>query len=688
MKQMLKYSLSAIALAGVIAATPNYNRVSFIENAVAQDQILNFRDANIRAMIDDISMMTGKTFILDPRVQGKITIISREPIPSADIFDMFLSALRVYGFSAVPTKGGAYKIVPDEAAITDRTAFGTNLPDDQLVTEVFRINNVDAITALNTVKPIIHRLGRAIAHRSNNFLVVVDYAGNMERIRKLIKSIDKDTATTKLISLVNTSTEEMSETIAALRSSGVSEETSNTSLKIIPVLSSNTLILKGDQDVIDGLVPIIADLDSRSATKGNIEVIYLKHADVEEIVPTLEQISRSISGSSSGSGGSAGIGASQDAGGLTPALAGGGGPSKATISFDKGTNALIISASPDMQKSLADVIRKLDVQRSQVIIEAIIVDISDEAAKELGVQYVLSGGDGSNIPFSATNFSTTAPNILATTGALLIDDDSPFAEQAGGLAASAINSIVGLNGFAGGFAGESGGTIFGVILNALQQDISSNILSTPFLTTLNNQPASLIVGQEIPVTSGEVLGDNNSNPFRTVNRQEVGIQLDITPQINVGDQIRLQINQEVSSVDDTVGPGGSDFITNKSQIQTTVLAEDGEIIVLGGLIQQDENITLSKIPLLGDIPILGNLFKSERRTVDKTNLMVFIRPTILRDGSDARDATRRKYLYTRQQQLEWADDEDGEASIDVIVRDVIGGEIPQENNNQLDNNNQ
>jgi general secretion pathway protein D len=686
MKQMLKYSLSAIAVAGVLAATPNYSRVPFIGNAVAQDQILNFRDANIRAMIDDISMMTGKTFILDPRVQGKITIISREPIPSADIFDMFLSALRVYGFSAVPTKGGVYKIVPDEAAITDSTAFGANLPDDQLVTEVFRMNNVDAITVLNTVKPIIHRLGRAIAHRSNNFLVVVDYAGNMERIRKLIKSIDRDTATTKLISLVNTSTEEMAETIAALRSSGVSEETSNTSLKIIPVLSSNTLILKGDQDVINDLVPIIEDLDSRSATKGNIEVIYLKHADAEEIVPTLEQISRSISGGAPSTVSSTSLGASQDTGGALPALAGGG-PSRATISFDKGTNALIISASPDMQKSLADVIRKLDVQRAQVIIEAIIVDISDDAAKELGVQYVLSGGDGSNIPFSATNFTATAPNVLATTGALLVDDDSPFAEQAGGLATAAVNSIVGLNGFAGGFAGESGGTIFGVILNALQQDISSNILSTPFLTTLNNQPASLIVGQEIPVTSGEVLGNDNTTPFRTVNRQEVGIQLDITPQINVGDQIRLQINQEVSSVDEAIVTSSTDFITNKSQIQTTVLAEDGEIIILGGLIQQDESITLSKVPLLGDIPILGNLFKSERKTLDKSNLMVFIRPTILRDGSDARDATRRKYLYTRQQQLEWANDEDREASIDVILRDVIGGEVPQENNKQPDNNN-
>ncbi|UTW56872.1 type II secretion system secretin GspD [Kordiimonas sp. SCSIO 12610] len=673
---MLKYSLSVIALTGIFSTIPSLGNVNFVESAIAQDQVLNFRDADIRAMIDDISMMTGKTFILDPRVQGKITIISREPVPTADVFDMFLSALRVYGFTAVPTKGGAYKIVPDEAGVTDRTATGIDVPDDQLITEVFRINYVDAITALNTVKPIIHRLGRAIAHRSNNFLVVVDYAGNMERIRSVLKSIDRDTATTRLISLVNTSTEEMAETISALRSSGAGDENRNTSLKVIPVLSSNTLILKGDQEVVDELMPIITDLDSRSATKGDIEVIYLKHADAEEIVPTLEQISRSIASSSSGTVNAGNTLAPQGVVPVSqPIVGNSGGGARATIAYDRGTNALIISASPDMQKALADVIRKLDVPRAQVIIEAIIVEISDQAAKDLGVQYVLSGGEGSNIPFTATNFAATAPNILATTGALLVDDDSPFAGQGDALRTAAVNSLLGTNGFLGGFAGESGGTIFGVILNALQQDISSNILSTPFLTTLNNQPASLIVGQEIPVTSGEVLGNDNSNPFRTVTRQEVGIQLDVTPQINEGDQIRLQINQEVSSVEEAIITTSADFITNKRQIQTTVMAEDGEIIVLGGLIQQDESITLNKVPLLGDIPVLGNLFKSESKSLEKTNLMVFIRPTILRDGADVRDVTRRKYQYTRQQQLEWRED-GGEAGIDVILRDVIGGKTP------------
>jgi general secretion pathway protein D len=686
MKHTLKYSLSAIALAGALSLMPEYEGLKFTESASAQNQsnrdqqILNFRDANIRAMIDDISMMTGKTFILDPRVQGKITIISREPIPTADVFDMFLSALRVYGFTAVPTKGGAYKIVPDEIAIADRTATGNDVPDDQLVTEVFRINHVDAITALNTVKPIIHRQGRAIAHRSNNFLVVVDYAGNMDRIRNLVRSIDRDTATTKLVSLVNTSTEEMAETISALRASGV-EESRNNALKVIPVISSNTLILKGDDNVINELLPIIKDLDSRSATKGDIEVVYLKHADAEEIVPILEQISRSISS------GVTAAASPRPAGDIPPVNAGfnvaGGAQNngaRATISHDKGTNALIISASPDMQKALESVIRKLDVPRAQVIIEAIIVEISDQAAKELGVQYVLSGGEGSNIPFSATNFSATAPNVLATTGALVVDDDSPFAEQGDAIRNAAVNSILGLNGFVGGFAGESGGTIFGVILNALKQDITSNILSTPFLTTLNNQAANLIVGQEIPVTSGEVLANDNSNPFRTVTRQEVGIRLDVTPQINEGDQIRLQINQEVSSVEEAIVTTSTDFITNKRQIQTTVMAEDGEIIVLGGLIQQDERVTLNKVPLLGDIPVLGNLFKSEAKSLGKTNLMVFIRPTILRDSADIKSVTQQKFQYTRQQQLERAS-EGAEAGIDVILRDVIGAKTPPKTTN-------
>jgi general secretion pathway protein D len=657
----LKRSASALVIAASLA-------LSAPDLSAQDQQVLNFRDADIRAMIDDISMMTGKTFILDPRVQGKITIISREPVPTGDVFELFLSSLRVYGFSAVPTKTGAYKIVPDEAAVTDRTLTGPDAPDDALVTEVFRLRHVDAITALNTVKPVLHRQGRSVAHRNNNFLVVVDYAGNMARIRDLIAEIDADPSITRLISLRNTPVEEMADTIRALRGVNArSEGAGDSALSIVSVVSSNTLILKGEENIIQSLMPIIDDLDSRNANEGDIRVVYLKHADAEQLVPVLEQVTKTLSSLPNPGIAPSGNGDLVQLGAPSGASASG----SASIAFHQGTNALVISGSPGVQNALEQVIKKLDIARPQVLIEAIIVEISDQAAKELGVQYVLSGGEGSNIPFSATNFTATAPNVLAATGALAIPSDSPFADSAESLGEIALNSFLGVNGFAGGFAGESGGTIFGVILNALQQDISSNILSTPFLTTLDNQPANLLVGQEIPVTSGEALGANNANPFRTVTRQEVGIQLEVTPQISEDGTIRMQINQEVSSIQDAIVTTSTDFITNKRSIQTTVLANDGEIIVLGGLIEQDESITLNKVPLLGDIPVLGNLFKSEQKSSSKTNLMVFIRPTVLRDGNDINAVTQKKFNVARQDQLIRAP-EGAEASIDAILRDALG----------------
>lgn len=616
--------------------------------AYGEEYLLNFRDADIRALIDDVSMMTGRTFILDPRVRGNVTIISQDPVDETAVFDLFLSALRVYGFTVVPTNSGAYKVVPDEAAIQDGS-LSTAPPagDDQLISEIFRIDHVDPLTVLNTVKPLVNRQGRAIAHRTQNFILLVDFAGNMRRLRSIIENIDQDNSVTRIVGLDNVDAEEMADTLRSLRGR-VGDDGSDVSFSAIPVRSSNSLILKGDASVLDGMEKLTKDLDARGAARGNIKVVYLKHATAEEIAPVLEKVTRSLN--------SASTGAEQSAG-------------SATIDFHAPTNSLIISASPDMQQALADVVRQLDIPRAQVLVEAIIVEVSDNAARELGFQYVLSGSEGSNVPFTATNFSQSAPNILAATGALAAPDGTFNNAINAGLAQSAVDGLLGLSGFVGGIGGESNGTLFGVIFNALQTDLQSNILSTPYVMTMDNQPASLISGQEIPVTTGEQLGTAQLNAFRTVERIEVGIKLTVTPHINDDGQIRLQINQEVSSVFGNVGQT-ADLITNKRAVDTTVMVNDGEIVILGGLLEENEQISLEKVPVLGDIPLLGELFKSRGTSRAKTNLMVFLRPTVVRDPDDSLGVTNRKLNVAREGSLPRRD---GSTSIDYILQDFMGG---------------
>ena len=632
-------------LRGVAVSFAIFAVLSWITPVQAQNgQTLNLRDADIRAFIDDVSMMTGRIFIVDPRVQGMVTVVSRDPINPDDLFQVFLSTLNVNGFAATPTATGAYKIVPTQNA-GQGGGPAQSASGDVFVTEVFRLRFADANAVMNMVRPLVHPDGQVLPNRDSGALIVVDLASSMQRIRDVIAKVDRDRAAIRTIRLTNSSAAEMARTLTALtnRRGGDGADVS-----IVPVEANNTLLLRGDPGVIAQLVPIVTSLDAENAAKSDIRVLYLKHAVAEELVPMLEQVTRTLADETVG--GPAG---------------------RASIGFDKGTNALIISASPEMQQSLESVIRQLDIARAQVQVEAIIVEVSDTAARELGVQYVLSGSEGSDVPFIVSNYSNTAPNLLALTGAVVVDQEtSGESEVVDQLQETAINSLLGLNGLGLGFAGiTDDGTLFGVILNALDQDTGSNVLSTPSIMTMDNQPASIIVGQEIPITTGEVLGNDNSNPFRTVERQNVGIQLDVKPQINEGDTIKLDIRQEVSAIVGPLTEASTDLVTSKREIETTVMVEDGEIIVLGGLIEQDEQVSVEKVPLLGDIPVLGRVFRSEGRSKNRTNLMVFLRPTIVRGRDDMRAVTDRKFDYIRSEQMLRSDDE---PSLDVFMRDVIG----------------
>lgn len=645
-----------------IAAAGLASLIFFAKPLLAEDFIINFRDADIRALVDDISMMTGRTFIMDPRVRGNITVFSHQPIEEKAIFDLFLSTLRVYGFTAVPTSSGAYKIVPDETAALDGSlSKGDGAGDDVLITEIFRVNNVNALTVMNTIKPIINRQGRVIANRGQNYILVVEYSGNLDRIRKIVQDIDRDTSIKKLITLENVNAQEMSDILSSMRGGPVGEEEFvDTSFVAIPVISSNTLILKGEKSVVDELEKLAIDLDQRGSSRGDIRVISLRYANASEMKPVLENVTKSIASNQPGE-------ENQNSSS---------GP-RASIDAHLQTNSLIISAGPAIQKELSNVIRLLDIPRAQVLVEAIIVEASDNVSRDLGIQYFLSGSEGSSIPFTATNFENSAPNILAATGALALPDDE-FGASTGALAQAAINSLITPSGLIGGFAGQAGESFFGVVFNALQNDVKSNILSTPFIMTLDNEAAELVSGQQIPVTAGESLGANNTVPFRTVERIDVGIKLNVTPNINEDGQIRMKIFQEVSSVEAAVG-NTLDIITNKRSIETTITVGDGEVIVLGGLIQEDETLNVNKVPFLGDIPILGRLFRSEGKSKEKRNLMVFLRPTVVRDSRDSHLLTKRKIDIAREGGISRRD---GSKALDGVLQNLVGKALEDEGGSQ------
>ncbi len=608
-------------------------------SAQQNGQTLNLRDADIEAFIEDISLLTGRGFIVDPRVQGKVTVISQTPLEPDAIFEVFLSTLRVHGYTAIPTAGGVFRIVPIDGAAPDSAVVnGRGAAGDQFVTEVFRLFNADPVEAMNMIKPIIDPDGRAIAGRDNDVLIIVDYARNLPRIRQVIASLDRDNSSLRTVPLNHVSARETARLLDELIDDNRGENRNR--LRVVAAQSSNALILRGAEAEIQTLLPIIAELDRETRAQGDIRVYPLRHALAEDLVPLLEQVSRSLADQG---------GRNEDD---TPLA-----EPRASIAVHRGTNSVVISAGPAMQQALAGVIERLDIRRPQVLVEAIIVEVSDTAARQLGVQYVLGGTEGT-IPFSATNFSGSAPNILAATGALLGDDEINGGSDDDGnstfdsLRSAALDSLLGLNGLTLGAGGVTdGGTLFGIILNALDEDSGSNVLSTPSLLTMDNEPARILVGQEIPITTGEVLSADNNNPFRTVDRQSVGVELEVRPQISEGDAIKLAIRQEVSAIVGPVSENIQELVTSQREIETTVVVDDGEIVVLGGLIQDDEQISFEKIPLLGDIPGLGMLFRNEDRSNVRTNLMVFIRPTIARSRDDLRGVTDRRYDYIRREQL-------------------------------------
>jgi len=685
----MRFKLSLMLAAALVSATP----------ASAQ-YTLNVRDADIRAFIQDAARITGRTFVIDGRVNGKVSVVTDRPLSRSEYFEIFLSTLRSNGLVAVPGPNGAYRVQPIDGAAAQPGRIGSGgAAQNQFVTEIIRLRHIDAVAAVETLRPLVSPQGSLTANRNANSLVVADFADNIRRIRSLASSIDRDSSTSQIVTLKNAGAREIAAALQALVPAA--GEGAKSPVAIVPIDSSNAIALRGDQALVARFVSMANDLDAKAAGGTELRVYWLEHANAETLLPTLQQLIGGGSDPAQKAGLSPATSSSSSGSSSTPAPApaattavstGGGGSGSistrgpAIVTRYEGANAIIVAANSEVQRMLGELIRQLDSRRQQVLVEAIVVEIGDDAAKRLGVQFLLGG---KNIPFVATSYSNAQPNILTLGGAYAANQLSQQTTTVNGTTtvtqtnsslgnslqeAAAASLLTATGGFAG-FAGDIGkNTIFGAIINAVKSDTTSNLLATPHIVTLDNQAAKFLVGQDVPITTGEKLGDNFENAFRTVQREEVGIKLEVTPQVNGAGEVKMFLRQEVSSVAGPVSSRNSDLILNKRAFETVLTVDDGEILAIGGLLNDDERKTIERIPLLSDIPLLGELFKSRSRTRSKTNLMVFIRPTILRNREDNAALTARRYGYIRDFQLRRNPDE--EPAIDTLVRDYLGAVPP------------
>ena len=464
------------------------------------------------------------------------------------------------------------------------------------------------------IKPITGRQAHLSSIPSVNSVLLVDRSSNVERIKNLLQDLDKNnTAKITIIRLDNLSSIEAVRILEKLKSQN--NPTINQFIAI-PFTPSNSVILSANDLITQNIISTLDTLDKDITDNDSTDVIYLKYAKAADIAPILTSIAGTFVSDIEGS--------------------------KTVITHHEKTNSLIISSAEENVNSIRNIIAKLDIRRAQVLVEAIVVDLSENAAKSLGVEAIFTGDDEESIPIGITRFSGSGPDLLGIAGAA--DDATDVT-----LTTTAVSSLLNTQGLVAGFGDlTKGDDNFIGILNAIASDTDSNILSTPSILAMDNEPARLFIDQEIPITTGESLGTNNSNPFRTTSRQEVGIELEITPQIDEGSSVILNIKQGVSGVAG-VAQSGLDLITNKREIETTVLVDNNQIIVLGGLIDEDIQEVISKVPVLGSIPILGRLFQSSSSTSNKKNLMVFLKPTILTDSDSSQEVSLEKYNYLKAQ---------------------------------------
>ena len=593
-------------------------------SAWAEEQTwkVNLKDADIRAFVSQVADITGYSFVIDPRVKGKVTVVSNASMDRAAVYEMFLSVLGVHGFAALPGEG-VIKIVQQNNAkqTAQNERLLKKLPNEQIVTRVIQVNNASALELVPILRPMVAKYGHLAGVAAANALIVSDHLANIKRISKIIKELDSPSKyELEVIQLQEAWVGDMVKLLEELAPGELGQggkKGAANKFSVVADQRSNRLILRGDETFRDKMRGLIAKLDQPSSTGGKTKVIRLKHADAEQIAELIKGLMGDI--------------ATEDAKGKGQKSA------EASVYADEGLNALVVRAEPSLLQELEGVVEQLDVRRAQVLIEAAIVEISDNTDNKLGIQWALYD-EGASIPGAFTNFNEIGISSASVISALIAqdnDDDGDLDPSLIGSPSTGITLGVGES--------RDSGVSWGALVQALEGDAGANVLSTPKVITMDNQESSIIVGQNIPIITGQSSsgGAGTSDPFTTIEREDVGVKLIVTPSISEGDLVRLEIEQEISGV--TESTAGADIITTKRQIKTNVLADNGETIILGGLIRDDISESESKVPLLGDIPFLGALFRSTSKMVTKQNLLVFLKPTILRDKESTRAVTNEKF---------------------------------------------
>ncbi len=616
----------------------------------------NYKDADIRQIIEAVSEVTGKNFIIDPRVKAQVTMLSSTPMSAGAFYQAFLSILQVHGYVAVQS-GDLIKILPDANA---RQVPANDLPSgslgstDELVTQVIRVQNIGAAQLVPILRPLIPQYGHLAAHPASNMLIISDRAANVNRMLRIIRRIDQAGDTEiEVIRLDHASATDLVRIVMALNQGSGRGDATAGGTRMVADERTNSVLISGDSAFRLRTRALIAHLDTPLESGGNTQVIYLRYADAEDLAGRLkEQADAAVAGTPAGAqGGGAPSGRRNDG---------------VVLWADPATNALVITAPPEAMRTLKSVIAQLDIRRAQVLVEAIVAEVSYSRAAELGVSWLIDGSRGGNI-IGLTNF-TSALNVAQVGGAVLPDGDGD--PNLADLAAAIPDGIS----IAGGRFDSDNGTNWAVILRALLGDATTNVMAEASILTLDNEEAEISVGQEVPFVTGSFTNtgaaQGSVNPFQTIQREDVGLKLKITPQINDGDALILEIELENSNLSQSTS--AVDLITNERSITQKVLIENGQLLIMGGLVDDQVLEIDEKVPYLGDIPWLGRLFKSQSSTVTKRTLMVLIRPIIIRDEATATYLTNQKYRLIRDVQY----DEVREGKV-LMMKDELRPVLPE-----------
>ena len=615
MKRARSLVWAAAMAAGLIAADAAAPGAAY-----AQDVTMNFKDADIRAFIQFVAGFSGKDFVIDNRVKGRVSIVSPTPIPADQAYQVFLSVLEINGYAAVPS-GPVVKIVPraegKQKALPVR-ADGRGLAGDAMVTQVIRLRYADAQQLVALIRPLLAPNAHLVAYPRGNMLLATDSAANVGRIRRILEMMDrKDAVGVRLFRLQHASADKVAKTLGKLYAPAAGRQ----GLKALAHDPGNMLIVVGPPPLIQEAVSVVRRLDAPPRTdSGRVRVRHLRFADAGDVAKVINEL---LAGGATGGPGGKGRGPRRVVAGAVKVVP------------DKGENALVMNADPSDMRTLERLVDQLDVPRRQVLVEALIVEVSTNAAQQFGIEWrgVSSPNNPKVRPFGGTNFPNQAGTSLTSVAA------NPLNPGAGLVVGLAKGTVT--------FAGQEFMNI-GALARALESQADTNVLSTPDLLTLDNEEAEIVVGQNVPFVTGRSSTQGGvANPFQTIERKDIGLKLRVKPQISDGGMVRLNLYQEISSLARNPGVQGADLITNKRSIKTTVLARDGQMIVLGGLMRDDSIASVQRVPCIGAIPILGEPFKFTENQHRKTNLMVFLRPHVLHTAADSDGLTRERYERLR-----------------------------------------